>query len=89
LRFPWAPITSLRAVLNNPQLEARGFFIDIDHPDLKRSISYPGSPYKFNHPSTGPWKRAPLIGEDNVRIYQGELGLSDEELQRLSSLEVI
>ena len=89
MRFPWAPITSLRAVLNNPQLKARGFFIDIDHPDLKRSISYPGSPYKFSHPSTGRWKRSPLIGEDNFRIYQGELGLSQEEYKRLLTLKVI
>jgi len=89
MRFPWAPIYSLKEVLNNPQLKARGFFIDVDHPEMKRSISYPGSPYKFSHLSTGRWKRAPLIGEDNVRIYQGELGLSDEELQRLSSLNAI
>jgi crotonobetainyl-CoA:carnitine CoA-transferase CaiB-like acyl-CoA transferase len=76
-------------VLGNPQLKAREFFIDVEHPEMKKSISYPGSPYKFSHSPAGQWKRAPLIGEDNVRIYQGELGLSDEELQRLSSLGVI
>jgi hypothetical protein len=35
------------------------------------------------------WKRAPLVGEDNVSVYQGELGLSDEELQKLYSMGVI
>jgi crotonobetainyl-CoA:carnitine CoA-transferase CaiB-like acyl-CoA transferase len=89
MRFPWAPIYSLKEVLNNPQLKARGFFIGVEHPELKGSISYPGTPYKFSHSPVGRLKRAPLIGEDNVRIYQGELGLSDEELQRLSSLGVI
>jgi benzylsuccinate CoA-transferase BbsE subunit len=89
MRFPWAPIQPLKEVLNNPQLKARGFFIEVEHPELRRSISYPGSPYKSSNSSTGRWKRAPLIGEDNVRIYQGELGLSDEELRRLSSLGVI
>jgi crotonobetainyl-CoA:carnitine CoA-transferase CaiB-like acyl-CoA transferase len=89
MRFPWAPISSLKEVLGNPQLKAREFFIDVEHPEMKKSISYPGSPYKFSHSPAGRWKRAPLIGEDNVRIYQGELGLSDEELQRLSSLGVI
>jgi benzylsuccinate CoA-transferase BbsE subunit len=89
MRFPWAPIYSLKEVLNNPQLKERGFFIDVEHPELKRSISYPGSPYKLSCSSTDQWKRAPLIGEDNVRIYQGELGVSDEELRRLSSLNVI
>ena len=89
MRFPWAPITSLKEVLNNPQLKARGFFIDVEHPELKRSISYPGSPYKFSNSSTGRWRRAPLVGEDNVRIYQGELGLSKEEYERFLSLGVI
>ena len=89
MRFPWAPITSLKEVLNNPQLKARRFFIDVEHPELKRSISYSGTPYKFSHLSTGRWKRAPLMGEDNVRIYQGELGLSQEEYKRLLSLKVI
>jgi crotonobetainyl-CoA:carnitine CoA-transferase CaiB-like acyl-CoA transferase len=89
IRFPWAPINSLKQVLNNPQLKAREFFTDVEHPELKRSMSYPGSPYRFSHSPPGRWKRAPYIGEDNVRIYQGELGFSDEELQRLSSSGVI
>ena len=89
LRYPWAPISSLKEVLSNPQLKARSFFIDVEHPEMKRSIAYPGSPYKFSHASIDRWKRPPLVGEDNVQIYRGELGLSDEELQRLSSLGVI
>jgi crotonobetainyl-CoA:carnitine CoA-transferase CaiB-like acyl-CoA transferase len=89
MRFPWAPISSLKEVLSNPQLKAREFFVDVEHPELRKSISYPGMPYKFSQSSTGRWRRAPLIGEDNVRIYQGELGLSQEEYRRLVSLRVI
>ncbi len=89
MRFPWAPIFSAKDVLNNPQLQAREFFVEVEFPEINGSISCPGSPYKFNRSSTERWKRAPLIAEDNERIYQGELGLSDEELKRLSSLGVI
>jgi len=89
MRFPWAPVYSLKEVLNNAQLQAREFFIDVEHPEIGTSLKYPGAPYKFSRYSSDRWKRAPLIGEDNVQIYQGELGLSDEELQRLSSLKVI
>jgi crotonobetainyl-CoA:carnitine CoA-transferase CaiB-like acyl-CoA transferase len=89
MRFPWAPIASPKEVLNNPHLDARQFFIDVKHPEIKTSISHPGSPYKFSRLPSRRCKRAPLIGEDNVQIYQGELGLSDEELQRLSCLNVI
>jgi crotonobetainyl-CoA:carnitine CoA-transferase CaiB-like acyl-CoA transferase len=89
MRFPWAPVHSPRQVLDNPQLKERSFFIDVNHPEMGAFFKYPGIPYQFSSWSLDRWKRAPLIGEDNVQIYQGELGLSDEELKRLSSLGVI
>jgi len=88
MHFPWAPIGSLREVLNNPQLKAREFFTPVEHPEINKSILYSGSPYKFTH-SLDRWKRPPLIGEDNVQIYQMELGLPEEEFERLSSEKVI
>ena len=88
MHFPWAPIYSLEEVLNNPQLKAREFFTGVEHPEINKSISYPGSPYKFTS-SLDRWKRAPLIGEDNIQVYQKEFGLSKEELERLLSLKVI
>jgi crotonobetainyl-CoA:carnitine CoA-transferase CaiB-like acyl-CoA transferase len=89
MRFPWAPTYSPKEVICNPQLKGRRFFIEVNHPEIDVSLHYPGAPYKFSSSSLDRWKRAPLIGEDNVQIYQGELGLSDEELKRLSSLGVI
>jgi benzylsuccinate CoA-transferase BbsE subunit len=88
MRFPWAPVLSPKEVVDNPQLRAREFFSDVQHPELNRSLSYPGLPFKSSI-STNRLSRAPLIGEDNVRIYQEELGLSEEELKRLSSMGVI
>jgi len=35
------------------------------------------------------WKRAPFIGEDNIKVYQKELSISEKELERLSSIGVI
>jgi crotonobetainyl-CoA:carnitine CoA-transferase CaiB-like acyl-CoA transferase len=88
MHFPWAPIGSLREVLNNPQLKAREFFTPVEHPEINKSILYPRSPYKFT-PSLDRWKRPPLIGEDNVQIYRMELGLPEEEFERLSSEKII
>jgi benzylsuccinate CoA-transferase BbsE subunit len=88
MHFPWAPIYSLKEVLNNPQLKAREFFMSVEHPEINKSIFYPGSPYKFLS-SLDRWKRAPLIGEDNAQVYQKELGLSKEEFEKLSTLKVI
>jgi len=89
LRFPWATVSSPRDVLNNPQLEARGFFTIVEHPEMGRPVFYPGSPYRFSLSRGRRWKRAPLVGEDNAAIYRGELGLSEEEYRRLSSSNVI
>lgn len=89
MRFPWAPVNSPEEALHNPQLKARGFFIKNEHPELNRSIPYPGAPYKINRASIDRWKRAPSIGEDNFQIYKKELGISQEELKRLVSLNVI
>jgi crotonobetainyl-CoA:carnitine CoA-transferase CaiB-like acyl-CoA transferase len=89
IRFPWAPVYSPEQVFENPQLKRRDFFIDVDHPEIGTSFKYPGSPFQLSSTSLDRRKRAPLIGEDNVQIYQKELGLSNEELQRLYSLSVI
>jgi len=89
MRFPWAPVASPDDVLQSPQLEARAFFTDVDHPELGKTLRYPGPPYTLNPPLKKRWKRAPLLGEDNAQIYEGELGLTKEEVRRLSSRKVI
>jgi crotonobetainyl-CoA:carnitine CoA-transferase CaiB-like acyl-CoA transferase len=89
LRFPWAPLHSPADVGHDQQLEARGFFLDRPHPETGQAIKSPGLPYRFGSASSGPWKPAPRIGEDNREIYQKELGLTAEEVQRLAFLKVI
>jgi len=89
MRFPWAPVCSPQEVLENPHLKSRGFFVEVDHPEIGKPIQYPGAPYKFDACSWDRLKRAPLVGQDNHKVYQGELGLSYEELKRLSSIHVI
>lgn len=89
MRFPWAPVHSPKEVLETPQLKSREFFMKVDHPEIGTSIKYPGVPYQSDYCSLDRWKRAPLIGEDNLQVYQKELGLSDEELRRLSSINAI
>jgi crotonobetainyl-CoA:carnitine CoA-transferase CaiB-like acyl-CoA transferase len=89
MRFPWAPIYSPKEVRESPQLNSRVFFIEVDDPKIGTSVEVLGTPYKFNGCSSDRWKRAPFIGEDNIEIYQKELGLSENELQELSSMGVI
>ena len=89
MRFPWAPVHSPRDVVNSPQLKARGFFIDVDHPEASTAIRYPGPPYKQICSLEKRLTRAPSIGEHNIQVYREEIGLSEEELKGLVSMKVI
>jgi crotonobetainyl-CoA:carnitine CoA-transferase CaiB-like acyl-CoA transferase len=89
MRFPWAPVKSPSEILESPQLKAREFFVDFESSGPGSVMRYPGLPYKFSPGQTIPRKKAPLAGEDNQRVYQGELGLNDEEYETLSRKGVI
>ena len=89
MRFPWAPIRRPDEILGCPQLKEREFFVDFEHRELGSLLKYPGLPYRFNFCHAIPRKRAPLPGEDNRRVYRGELGLSTEEFETLSRKGII
>jgi benzylsuccinate CoA-transferase BbsE subunit len=89
MRFPWAPVQSPGDVLRSPQLNGRDFFVEMGHPESGSVLKFPGVPYKFSRGFIHKKKPAPLPGEDNVMIYQKELGISEEELNRLVSQHII
>ncbi|HEY7270580.1 MAG TPA: CoA transferase, partial [Dehalococcoidia bacterium] len=78
----WGAVQQPEAWLDDPHAAERGFFVEVDHPELGRTVTYPGAPYKF---MGSPWsirRRAPLLGEDNAVVY-GDLGLSAADLTAL------
>ena len=79
------PVATPSALEGHPQLEARDYFREIEHPDLGESVRYPGAFIKSGDGSeiAGVYRRPPLIGEHNVDIYQEEMGLSSLELVTL------
>ena len=88
-RLPWAIVRSPEENLEDPHWQDRGFFVDVEQPQVGRNVTFPGAPYRF---SRTPWRlgrRAPLLGEHNVEIYERELGLSREELRLLFEQRVI
>ncbi len=72
----------------DPQFQARGYFVDIDHP-VVGTVTYPGPPFLM----TGtPWRAsspAPTLGQHNQEVLGGLLSYSDSDLSRLRALEVI
>jgi crotonobetainyl-CoA:carnitine CoA-transferase CaiB-like acyl-CoA transferase len=83
------PISNTADLLESPQLASRGFWTDVEHPELNDTIRYPGK--WANNSETPPQisRRAPLIGEHNEEIYTGELGLSGATLDELKHSGVI
>jgi benzylsuccinate CoA-transferase BbsE subunit len=80
-RIMIAPVQNARDLVESPQFQALGFFTEVNHPELDMTITYPGAPYY--HISDTPWRisrRAPLLGEHNMEIYEKELGLGRTQL---------
>jgi crotonobetainyl-CoA:carnitine CoA-transferase CaiB-like acyl-CoA transferase len=87
--FTWGAVRAPEALLDDAHLHDRGFWKQVEHPELGRSFVYPGEAAIYNG---SPWhisRRAPLIGEHNVEIYCGELGLSRREFSVLAESRVI
>ncbi len=70
MRFPWAPVHSPQDILGSPQLEARGFFKDVDHPEINSSLRYPGLPFQCIPSLPALSRRAPLIDEHNDQVLE-------------------
>jgi len=71
------------------QLLARGFFADVDHPVLGK-LTMDGTPIKMvGGPSWISSRPAPLLGQHNVDVFHGLLGLSAEELRQYEAEHVI
>jgi crotonobetainyl-CoA:carnitine CoA-transferase CaiB-like acyl-CoA transferase len=89
MHFPWAPVLSPKDILNNVQLNARQFFVPVYHSQNDTDLSYPQLPFRFSSRFIPRKNRAPSPGQDNAKIYKGELGFSNLEIQKLSHLNII
>ncbi len=89
LRQPYATVRNPEALFDDEQLAARGFFVEVEHPELGRTVRYPGPPYLMNGTPWRVYRRPPLVGEHSGEILRGELDLAPEELAALAAEGVI
>ena len=76
-------------VVESPHLEERGFFVELDH-SVAGPLQYPGSGFFIDGENAMDSARpAPRLGEHNVEILGGELGLSLRELGLLRAARAI
>ncbi|MBL7177048.1 MAG: CoA transferase [Desulfobacteraceae bacterium] len=63
------PLFNIGEIWESPHFRERGYWEEVDHPELGETLTFPGEPFKI---SAAPWRttrRAPLIGEHNEEIF--------------------
>ncbi|MCX5995945.1 MAG: CoA transferase [Chloroflexi bacterium] len=83
-----APVNTAEDLVKSAQMESRGFFAEVEHPEAGK-LKHPTVPYKF---SKTPWKAertAPSLGQHNKFVYCERLGYSKEEVTKLKETGVI
>ena len=87
-RIPCAPVRNFDEVLDDPQLNSRDYFQDIRHPEAG-TLRHPGPPYRLSATPCRNMRPAPTLGQHNVEILCGELGMEPSELPEMARAGVI
>ena len=88
-RFLLAPVNTIEDLLASPHFVREDFWASLEHDELDDNITYPGPPVRMSRTAWVTKQRAPLIGEHNEEVYEGELGLTRESLLILKQAQVI
>ena len=75
-------------VAASPQLAARGFFTEAEHPRAGR-LRYPTAAYHMSETMPRCERAAPLLGQHNQELFGDRLGLAHDELAELRTAGVI
>jgi crotonobetainyl-CoA:carnitine CoA-transferase CaiB-like acyl-CoA transferase len=83
-----APVNSAPAVMGDPQLQSREYFVPIERAVVGTHL-YPGAVARMRETPLSADAPAPLLGEHNRQVFREMLGMSDEEIAELESSGVI
>ncbi|MBA7507248.1 Succinyl-CoA:(R)-benzylsuccinate CoA-transferase subunit BbsF [subsurface metagenome] len=73
---------------NDPQLRARGFFIELDHPEMGKTVS-DATPIRLSDTPARYIRAAPVQGQDNDHVYKQLLGMSEGEVAEFREQGII
>jgi len=88
LNCPVGIVTTVEDLVASRQLQARGFFTEIEHPEMGK-VKCPTASYRF---SETPWRverPAPTLGEHNKEILVERLGYTKDDLVRMRAAGII
>jgi len=84
------PTLSNRELVEDPHLNERRFFYEIDHPNpATKGKKFDGVLWKMNKTPGKIRQRAPLLGEHNNYVFGELLGISEEEISQLTEEKVL
>ena len=82
------PSLCAEQILSDPHVKAREMLTEIEHPVMgKKVVITP--PWRLSETPAKIVGAAPLLGEHNEEIFSSLLGMSREEIQRLTDAEII
>lgn len=84
-----APIATCDEVSASPQLAARDYWSEVEHPELRRTFRYPGPFARFSASAISYRRRPPLVGEHNHDIYVEDLHVPADELSQLQRERIV
>lgn len=82
-RLLLAPVSNVRDLCDNAQLQARQFFVPVDHASSGQRFLYPGAFAKFSVTPCLPPRRAPLLGEHSRQVLRELLRLDTTTIDSL------
>jgi benzylsuccinate CoA-transferase BbsF subunit len=82
------PTLSPKDLVEDPQIKARGFMVENDHPFLGH-LSYAGIDFHLSNAPKGNYGPAPLLGQHNNYVLHDLLGYQQDEIDALVKAEVL
>lgn len=82
------PPLSNRELAEDPHLNARGFFVEKEHPEVGVR-KHAGIPWRMSETPCEVWRAAPVLGQDNEYVFGELLGMSRQQIVDLVEREVI
>ena len=83
------PVNTIADIVEDKHLKSRNFWVQVEHPELGDSLVYPEAIIQLSKAPHKMLRRAPLIGEHNLEVYQKEMGFSEEQLMTLKQSNII
>lgn len=77
-----SPILNIQQVVDDPHLNARGYFVEVEHPIIGKA-KIPGIPFKLSETPGEVEHPSPLVGEHNELILGKYLKISSAEVKQL------